>query len=240
MNKTTTPADAEAWADAQVRRHTARSASLAGHTFGRLQVVAGPFYVSKNRSASWDCRCECGSMKRVLGSSLKCGETRSCGCLKREIAKKAGERTRTHGMTRTPEHRTWSGMLQRCRDKNCKDYARYGAKGISVCERWADSFSAFLEDMGQKPSPEHSIDRIDPFGNYEPGNCRWATASEQQRNKRGFKRAVIDGVSRSVAEWTRVLGMSEQTVRGRIQRGWDAVRALTTPVNKAFNWRANK
>lgn len=90
----------------------------------------------------------------------------------------------THGMSKTLEYRSWKGVLERCRNSSSPHYANYGARGISICERWISSFPNFIEDMGLRPTPGHSIDRINVDGNYEPGNCRWATRSEQQRNKR--------------------------------------------------------
>lgn len=150
---------------------------LVDQVFGRLTVVQ--FAGRDGRSkAKWKCKCDCGGEIVVDGSMLKCGKTTSCGCYAREIL---FNRNSTHGMTGTRTHRIWMGMRQRCENEHSPAWKWYGAKGITVCERWHD-FKAFLNDMGQCPSDKHSIDRIDGTKGYEPGNCRWATSRQQSRN----------------------------------------------------------
>lgn len=119
-------------------------------------------------------------------------------------------------------------MRQRCRNPNSLDYPRYGGRGISVCERWND-FAAFLLDMGERPSLKHSLDRIDPLGNYCPENCRWATASEQASNKPSLQKLFYQGEYKTVSEWCRHLGIKENMVRKRLCRGWSVGRALEQP-----------
>lgn len=173
---------------------------LAGDRFGRLVVVrrAGR---SSDRKAMWLCRCDCGREIRTMSRSLRVGLTRSCGCIRREVARNAINSVRplahraltVHGCARqgrkTAEYRVWRNMLTRCRDKNNPTYPYYGGRGISVCSRWSN-FEAFLADMGPKPGPGHSfsIDRVNNDGNYEPGNCRWATPQQQAANKRKPRR----------------------------------------------------
>lgn len=152
---------------------------LTGSTFGRLVVLARSGS-TRNKSARWECQCSCGATTIVTGKNLLRGITRSCGCLHREGMSALFKR---HGMTRTKVHQAWKAMHQRCSNPNRKHYQHYGGRGISVCERWA-TFENFYEDMGDPPSDRHSIDRIDVDGNYEPSNCRWATWSEQIRNRR--------------------------------------------------------
>jgi len=151
---------------------------LTSQRFGRWTVLGS----SASRRERWDCRCDCGTTRSVRGSTLVAGESRSCGCLQREIA--AALTKETHGQSRTALYGTWNMMIQRCTNPHVERYPLYGGRGIKVCERWRNDFAAFAADMGPKPSPQHSIDRTNNDGDYEPGNCRWATRSEQQRNTR--------------------------------------------------------
>lgn len=125
------------------------------------------------------CICDCGKEITVRAGDAKSGNTSSCGCLR--VENTTAMRT-THGMTNSDEYKNWSDMKKRCSSKKSKRYARYGGRGISVCDRWANDFMAFYEDMGPRPSKGHEIDRINNDGNYEPGNCRWATKSENMMN----------------------------------------------------------
>ena len=153
--------------------------NLIGRVFGRLTVLG--FSRIKRRHAFWHCGCECGKTVYVRTCHLLDSSTRSCGCKNRENRYKHGH---TIDENPSPEYACWVGMKKRCSNKNRSDYKYYGARGITVCKRWRDSFAAFLDDMGRKPSPKHSIDRINCNGNYSKRNCRWATASEQRRNRR--------------------------------------------------------
>lgn len=152
---------------------------LTGMTFGRLTAVSR-VGSSTSGYALWECVCECGTVKVVASAQLRSGRTRSCGCLVRDAVSEA--RT-VHGMSHSVEYQAWSAMRSRCLNPNHSNYPDYGGRGITVCDRWRDSFVAFYEDVGRRP-PGHSLDRIDNDGNYEPGNVRWATAQEQAMNRR--------------------------------------------------------
>jgi hypothetical protein len=152
------------------------TASVLGSQFGRLTVVDTQ-YDAKSR-LHCVCVCSCGERVIAAYTSLKNGLSRSCGCLSREFPNHS-----THRLSHTPEYRIWNAMRNRCTNPKATDWKRYGGRGIQVCERW-ERFENFSADMGSRPSPTHSIDRVNNDGNYEPGNCRWATASEQALNRR--------------------------------------------------------
>jgi hypothetical protein len=135
-----------------------------------------------------------------------------------------------HGMARTAEYRAWAAMISRCGDESVV-YRHYGARGISVCDRWRNSFAAFYHDMGPRPSSAHSLDRWpNNDGNYEPGNCRWATRSEQMRNVRSNRNIAFEGHTKTAAEWEAELGAGKHTIRSRIDRGWSLDEAMKTPI----------
>lgn len=166
---------------------------LTGQVFGRWTIIGRhsvkPFRCG-TATINWACRCECGTEKVVQGSNLRSGHSRSCGCLLIDTVTTHGA---TNGGKPTPEYAIWMGMRGRCRVISSGGYKHYGARGILVCDRWND-FENFLADMGKRPSSKHSVERIDNNGNYEPRNCRWATNTEQQLNKRTTRNSLI-GVS---------------------------------------------
>lgn len=154
--------------------------NLEGKVFGRLTVI-GLSEKSKPRKIYWECLCQCGNIKSISSTSLRSGNTKSCGCLRKEMLSSSKS---THKKSNSPEYNCYHHMIKRCYDKNNSAYQYYGARGIKVCDRWLESFENFYEDMGDRPSSQYSIDRIDNNGNYEPNNCRWSTQSEQVINSR--------------------------------------------------------
>lgn len=151
---------------------------ITNHRFGRLLVV-GRSAVKSTSGAMWNCICDCGEKRVVASLKLRDGRIVSCGCMKKDR-----KPTVTHGMSnKSTTYRTWKEMRQRCNNPNSTQYQWYGGRGIHICERW-DDFTVFLSDMGERPVG-CTIDRIDPDGNYEPGNCRWATSKEQATTNRG-------------------------------------------------------
>lgn len=206
--------------------------SLLGQRFGRLIVLSRspdkPRYYRR-----WLCLCDCGTKKVIMQPSLRSGDARSCGCLHAEIR---GAMSRTHGHAKqgnqSCEYRTWSRMIFRCENPKDKRWKDYGGRGIRICKRWRNSFEQFLLDMGPRPSAIHSIDRFpNNDGNYEPGNCRWATRAQQANNSRANRKIKFSGRLLTVREWEDELGFNRATLHARLNMlGWSVEKALTTPV----------
>jgi len=144
-------------------------------------------------------------------------------------------RNRKHGLSRCSEYLSWVAMIQRCHNPKATGFHNYGGRGISVCERWRRSFAAFFEDMGKRPSTRHTLDRIDNNGNYESGNCRWATPREQKRNSRAARHITFRGETKTIVEWSEIVGLSRFLIRKRIAAGWTTVDALTKPSQKGVS-----
>jgi hypothetical protein len=188
---------------------------LVGRRFGKLSVAR---YLGSSR---WSCLCDCGRESAVNGQRLREGKTRSCGC---GIAQSNKRRTK-HGMYRTRAYRIWHSIRQRCENPNNKTYPRYGGRGIKLCDRW-QSFGNFIEDMGEPPEGM-SIDRIDGDGDYEPGNCRWATPTQQQNNIRTNRMFTHDGKTMTLAQWARELGIAYHVLKYRLNQGWQPPKLFT-------------
>jgi len=203
-----------------------------GDRFGRL-VVLEPV-PSKRHDHRWKCQCDCGNTHELYSFSLLSGSVKSCGCLGREQL----EARTKHGMCsrehRVPEYTVWEAMHQRCRDPNSPSYRLYGAKGVTVCERWRD-FATFYADMGPRPSSKHTIDRVDNAKGYEPSNCKWATRIEQNNHTSRNVHVTYDGRTQTVAQWARELGVTYHILRNRLKLGWDFKRAVTQPVDSRFS-----
>ena len=204
----------------------------AGQRFGKL-VHTGHivFRLRKDRYREryLEFVCDCGKVTYRQKASLFDGRDtmRHCGCWSKEFYAKL---QRTHGCSKTPTWKCWSSMRERCRNPKNKAFERYGARGITVCERW-EIFENFLDDMGQRPSLKHSIDRIDNERGYEPGNCRWATAKEQSANRSNTVSLTYQGVTKTLVEWSEIIGIDRNTLFERIRRGYTDEQVLETSLN---------
>lgn len=195
---------------------------LTGRAFGKLTVIARS-RTSKNKKAVWECLCSCGSTIHAVGSDILSGHTASCGCYRAERNRSS---SLAHGMHASGTYRSWDAMKTRCTNPNVKSYQDYGAKGITVCERWVHSFENFLADMGERPHGT-TLDRIENSMGYEPGNCRWATKEIQQRNTTKNRFIEFNGERRTQAEWASLKGISQRTLSRRLNSGWSVLEALS-------------
>jgi hypothetical protein len=173
------------------------------------------------------CHCDCGNEKIVALGNLKTGKSTNCGCEK--LKNQMGNTwSKKHGMSFSREYRSWESMLNRCEKPTDREYPMWGGRGIKVCERWHD-FNNFYADMGKRP-PNATLDRIDNNGNYEPSNCRWATAKTQANNRRSNTLITFNGKTQTLQQWADETGIYENTISMRINHyGWSIEKALTTP-----------
>lgn len=193
-----------------------RVLDLTGQRFGRL-LVKCLSHIDKQRHSNWSCLCDCGESKVVTRGNLKKGNVKSCGCLFGEgNNRKHGHRTKAKT---SKVYMTWGRMVKRCYNKNDSSYSRYGGRGISVCKRWL-IFENFLENMGEPPTKNHSIDRINNDGNYCKSNCRWATSKQQQRNTRNNLMITHNGQTFCLAEWSERTGIKKHSISQRLKQGW--------------------
>lgn len=203
----------------------AKAKDITNQTFGRLCAIR-PLAGSRESRRQWECQCSCGNTTKVDTANLLAGLTLSCGCLWVESMTKHGCSTRKRT---TPEYTSWQSMWSRCSRSSNSRYARYGGRGIRVAARWK-TFANFLADMGPRPGPGYSIDRINNDGNYEPGNCRWATVGEQNRNNSSTHFVTFKGKTLCVTDWAIELGLNRNTLYQRLRNGWPVERALSVPV----------
>lgn len=199
-------------------------AELTGQRFGRLQVMCR-VENTKHDKRQWACTCDCGANTIVPTGQLRSGHTQSCGCLITEVNTK-------HGMHASPEYGIWGQMKARCNNPGTDKYERYGGRGITVCQRWQESFAAFHEDMGPRPSPEHTVERRENNGHYAPDNCYWATWHTQYRNRRQTVWLEFNGERLCQKDWCRRYNLDEGTFTARLKRGWTLERALTLPAQR--------
>jgi len=197
---------------------------ITGQKIGRLTVIRAIRKPGIER-LFYECICECGSTRVIGAQNLRRRLTQSCGCLQKERVKAASFK---HGLSHTPIHNTWMGMLQRCNDENCTAYPDYGGRGIKVCDRWM-VFENFLKDMGLPPQKGMTLDRYpsNDLG-YQPGNVRWATKKEQANNRRSSKLITFKNETLTQAQWEDRFGLPRGMLNGRLQLGWTLDRALST------------
>lgn len=195
---------------------------LSNKRFGKLTVKSFVGIVGKSPHNHWLCVCDCGVERYFSGSNLRSGQSMSCGCLQKQRASIANK---THGESqKTKEYNIWSSMRKRCNCPTSSDYADYGGRGITVCERW-NVFSNFVRDMGRCPDG-YSLDRIDVNKGYEPNNCRWADAKTQARNKTTTRWITYNGITKALCEWAELSGTKRTMIDKRIRRGWPVGEAI--------------
>ena len=200
---------------------------LTGQVFGLLTAVRREGRI--RRFAAWLCRCTCGIEVVVSSDHLRGGRRKACA---RNGHYWAGAKYPPGFLKKyRSEYLSWEHMHERCRYTRHKNWKNYGARGITVCERWKD-FNLFVADLGRKPTPAHTIERNDVNGNYEPSNCRWATRKEQSRNLRRSVYVEVEGVKVLLIEVTEKLGLDRSSVYGRLKNGWSLEEALSIPVHK--------
>lgn len=210
----------------------AKLLDLTGQKFGRLTVIERKEN-SKNGTARWLCKCECGNYVVVLSSMLKSGRTKSCGCYMRETISNIRKK---HGMADTRLYKVWRTMKERCFCKTYRDYKHYGGRGITVCDSWKNDFKSFYDwaiangyDENAKRG-QYTIDRIDVNGNYEPSNCRLVSMKEQANNIRTNHRITYKGKTQTLSQWADEVGISSHTLSNRLNIGWSIEKTLNTKI----------
>ncbi len=225
-NKETTPL--------VVTRPSKPRVNLLGHRYGQLTVIA--YFGRIDRHYYWSCLCDCGEQKVARSNHLR----------RQMVTKCDGPKHHPRTLHRK-EYSVWTSMRKRTGNPNASDYDRYGGRGIKVCKGWKASFSEFVNDMGSRPSDDHSIDRIDNKGHYSCGhceecitnqwplNCKWATDGEQANNRRGNRHITAFGQTLTLAQWSREFNINPVVISDRISHGWPIEKALSQPPDKRFN-----
>ena len=208
-----------------------------GEKCAMLTIIDYAGRAESDNTHLWLCRCDCGNEKAIRGSNLKGEKTKSCGC-KNHLG------YATHGKTNTSEMHTWSSMKARCYNKKNPDYKNYGGRGITICDRWlgSDGFINFIKDMGDKPTPKHSVDRIDNNKGYSPENCRWATQLEQARNTRRNKFIIHNGIPYTITEASKHFSINQPSITKNLQNGLSFAEILKkfTAYKTSNSWRVKK
>lgn len=219
------------------QKHSHNYINLVGEKFGRLTVIdeMEP-YVSPSgkKSAKFKCQCDCGNIVTVTARNLKNGNVKSCGCLKSELSAQRNKlQKRKYNYTIKRLFDIYKGMLNRCYNENSEKYISYGGRGIKVCDEWVKNYETFEEWALSHGYADHlTLDRIDVNGNYEPSNCRWATAKEQANNTRFNHYLEYNGESHTISEWSDITGISQRNIQNRLKLGWPIGDILTKPISK--------
>lgn len=198
---------------------------ISGQTFGRLTVLRAVGRDQK-RNIIWLCQCRCGNVAKNQGYRLKSGNTTSCGCAQREHCT-------THKQSGSRTYGSWVAMRRRCSNPDDVSFHNYAGRGITICARW-NRFENFLEDLGERP-PGKTLERINNDGNYEPGNCRWATQAEQCRNTRQNHYLTYKGETLLISDWAKRLGVKTYVLCHRVAMGWSDERVIGQPFNRRFH-----
>ena len=216
-----------------------------GMKFGKLTII-GVSHKNGSGKNYAKCKCECGNIIDVLPNSLFNNESKSCGCSKLNNPMLANNKSTSSGnykdgRTKHLLYGTWKQMINRCENPKSKHYDRYGGRGIKVCEEWRDfwSFVKWSDSIGGKPNG-YTLDRIDNDGNYCPENCRWADWGTQMSNKSSNRYITYNGKTQTIHQWSIDIGLNEQTLTNRINRGWSIERSLTTKPNIGNNHYTSK
>lgn len=207
-----------------------RFKNLTNRRFGRLLVISYQGRIGEN--AHWECLCDCGNIRICTSGNLSRGNSKSCGCLRKDLIQQESLNTQE-----SAEYRSWCNAKTRCTNPNARNWHRYGGRGITMCQEWINSFSSFLQYLGPKPSEKHSLDRIDNNKGYEPGNVRWATPKQQARNMVSNNSITFNGKTMCATDWTAELGLKKWTIVNRLKYGWSIERALSTPYHPAGGCR---
>lgn len=202
----------------------ARNPTPIGEKFNRLTVLYDAPCRPGRPHQRVTAHCECGVIKDFFLEKLRSGKTKSCGCLRIDT----GKNSATHGYSGGRTYNIWAGMKSRCLNQNLEKWKDYGGRGITVCQRWIDSFESFLEDMGDAPDG-FTLDRKENSGNYEKSNCRWATSSDQANNTRQNRFLEFNGKRMTISHWADEIGIDSHILYNRLRRGWSVERAITEP-----------
>lgn len=182
-----------------------------GKRYGRLVVVRRE--MRQKPGSFWLCQCDCGKTTVAHSGHLNAGMRVSCGCAQ------DGSKSKTHGMSHSPEYRAWTNARDRCRNQNNRKYPLYGGRGISMCAAWSESFEAFFADMGKRPTKKHTLERLDGDSGYTPENCVWATSTQQNNNRSINRYVTVEGKSLTIAQASRFTGVPHAPILGRLRAG---------------------